>query len=344
MKHLYPTFFILIISLVIQTFTYGQDIHFSQIFETPLLRNPSLAGLFSGDSRFQCVYRSQWNSISVPYQTTYLSGEFKKKIGEENDFVTFGGEIIHDKAGSIALSTTKVLPSFNFHKSISEESNTYLSFGATAGIVQRKFDRSKVTTNNQFDGQQYNGSMSDGENFTTTGYSYFDGSAGMSLNTQIDENPEDNFFVGIAYHHFNKPRKISFYDAADESIVPKWVGSLGVKLNKNEDQYLTIQTDYSVQGSNKECMIGAIYSIKLNSEEENGGCTLHAGSYLRWGDAIIPVAKLEFRSLSIASSYDANISALKQSSRGQGGFEISLSYIGFKKDNSSLDAVKCPTF
>src|SRR6188768_749359 len=60
----------------------SQDIHFSQIFETPLLRNPALAGLFTGDVRIQSVYRNQWNSVTVPYQTTSLSGEFKRNIGK----------------------------------------------------------------------------------------------------------------------------------------------------------------------------------------------------------------------------------------------------------------------
>ena len=31
----------------------AQDIHFSQFFETPLLRNPALAGIFTGDIRLQ---------------------------------------------------------------------------------------------------------------------------------------------------------------------------------------------------------------------------------------------------------------------------------------------------
>ncbi len=343
MKKTNYTLFAIFILIIFNINVSGQDIHFSQIFETPLLRNPSLAGLFSGDSRFQCVYRSQWNSLTVPYKTTYISGELKRKIGEGDDFVTIGGEIVHDKSGSISLSTTKFLPSFNYHKSISEERNTYLSIGVMGGIVQRKFDRSKVTTNNQYDGTSYNSSLNDGENFSRTGFSYFDGSAGMSINTQISENPEDNFFIGLAYHHFNKPKKISFYDASQLGLAPKWVGSAGVKLNRNENEYLTIQSDYSIQGANRECMIGAIYSIKIQNEEESN-CTLHAGSYIRWGDAIIPTAKLEFKSLSISGSYDANISGLKESTKGQGGFELSLSLIGFNKNNTSLDAVRCPSF
>jgi len=44
----------------------AQDIHFSQFFETPLLRNPALAGIFTGDVRIQAVYRTQWASVTVP--------------------------------------------------------------------------------------------------------------------------------------------------------------------------------------------------------------------------------------------------------------------------------------
>ena len=50
----------------------AQDIHFSQFSETPLLRNPALAGIFSGDLRIQAVYRNQWNSVTVPYQTSSI--------------------------------------------------------------------------------------------------------------------------------------------------------------------------------------------------------------------------------------------------------------------------------
>ena len=69
----------------------SQDIHFSQIFETPLLRNPALAGLFAGDVRIQSVYRSQWNSVTDAYKTGSLNGEFKLKVGQADDFLTIGG-------------------------------------------------------------------------------------------------------------------------------------------------------------------------------------------------------------------------------------------------------------
>ncbi len=150
----------------------AQDIHFSQFFEAPLLRNPALAGIFSGDFRMQAVYRNQWNSVTVPYQTTSLNAEYKLPVGNSQDFLTIGGEILYDKAGTVALTATHVLPVLNYHKSLSSERNMYLSAGFSAGVVQRKIDRSKITTNSQFDGEGYNATLSDGENFSNNGYLY----------------------------------------------------------------------------------------------------------------------------------------------------------------------------
>src|SRR6476646_5167370 len=121
----------------------AQDIHFSQFFETPLLRNPALAGIFSGDLRIQGVYRNQWNSVTVPYQTGSLNAEYKLPVGHSDDYLTLGGEILYDKAGTVALTATHILPVINYHKSLSQEKNMYISLGFMGGLVQRKLDRSK---------------------------------------------------------------------------------------------------------------------------------------------------------------------------------------------------------
>src|ERR1700720_813375 len=88
----------------------AQDIHFSQFFEAPLLRNPSLAGIFSGDYRVQAVFHDQWNSFSNAYRTGSLNAEYKIPIGQGNDFLTTGLQVLYDKAGTAALSTTELLP------------------------------------------------------------------------------------------------------------------------------------------------------------------------------------------------------------------------------------------
>jgi len=335
------SFFILLMA-VSQAFT--QDIHFSQFFETPLLRNPALAGIFSGDIRVQAVYRNQWNSVTVPYQTGSFNAEYKKPIGKGDDFITLGGQILYDKAGTVALQSTHILPAVNYHKSLSAERNMYLSLGFMGGWVQRSIDRSKVTTNNQYDGTGFNPGLSTGETFAKNSYSYLDGSVGMSFNSQVGENTDNNIYFGVAYHHFNKATKVSFYGNPNYEMIPKWVGSLGIRMNMNEYSYFTFLGDYSKQGTFTETMAGALYSWKLD-DIEDPKYILHAGAFLRWKDALIPVAKLEFKPLSVSVSYDANLSQLKTASNGRGGFELGLTYQKYlERNNTSADAVRCPKF
>jgi len=335
--------------LIVFFFLYGknsnaQDIHFSQFFETPLLRNPALAGIFTGDFRIQAVYRNQWNAVTVPYQTTSLNAEYKLPVGHGDDFLTIGGEILYDKSGTVAMTATHVLPVLNYHKSLSAERNMYLSAGFSAGIVQRKIDQSKITTNSQFNGSSYDPTLSNGETFSNAGYLYFDGSAGISFNTQIGENADNNIFFGAAYQHFNKSAKVSFYNSSNLELVPKIIFSAGVKMSVNDYTYLTFHADYSKQGVNTEMIGGMLYSLKLDDPTEPHNI-ISGGAFIRWNDAIIPVVKFDMKPLTFAFSYDVNISALKTASQGRGGFELSLSYQKyFDRNNSSRDAVRCPRF
>lgn len=322
----------------------AQDTHFSQFFEAPLLRNPALAGIFSGDLRLQAVYRNQWNSVTVPYQTTSFNGEYKMPVGHADDFLTIGGEIFYDKAGTIALTTTSILPVLNYHKSLSAERNMYLSAGFSAGIVQRKLDRSKITTNSQFNGNAYDPSLSNGETFSNNGYMYFDGSAGLSFNSQIGENVDNNLYFGIAYQHFNQSAKASFYNASDVAIIPKIVFSAGAKMSVSDYSYLTFHGDYSQQGGSTETIAGMLYSIRLDDPEQPKHI-ISGGAFIRWKDALIPVVKFDVQPLTFAFSYDVNISSLKTASQGRGGMEFSLSYLKFfDRNNSSREAVRCPRF
>ena len=298
----------------------GQDLHFSQFFETPLLRNPSLGGLFDGDIRIQSVYRNQWNSVTNGYRTASLNGGYKLPVRRSDDFVTIGMQLFYDKAGTVSFTNTQILPALNYHKSLSQERVRYFSLGFMGGWVQHSIDLSKITTNSSYDG------MGIGENITDPNYSYLDGSVGMSFNSDIKNNPESNYYIGVAYHHFNRPGN-SFYKNKEIEVNPKWVFSGGLKLNVNDYSYLSLQGDYSKQGSFKELVLGIMYGLKFGDDPDNPAYGIHLGTFLRWNDALIPVIKLDYSPFSVAFSYDANISKLKPSSHGRGGFEISLCWI-----------------
>jgi len=313
----------------------AQDIHFSQFFEAPLWRNPSLAGIFNGDVRIQAVYRDQWNSVTNAYKTGSLNAEYKIHIGKGDDFFTSGLQILNDKAGTIGWVTTQILPVINYHKSLSTEKNSYLSLGFMGGWVDRHFDISKMTTNTQYD----NGTL--GENFSNAQYGYLDGNLGMSYNSNLKNNPDNTFFFGAAYHHFNRPNK-SFYRNNTVELNPKWVFSGGLKLAVSDIAFLTLQADRSMQGGYSETVAGTLCGLKIGGDLENPRYIFHAGALLRWNDALIPVVKLDYSPFSVALSYDVNISQLKPSSYGRGGFELSVSYTGFRKSQSEY--LLCPKF
>jgi type IX secretion system PorP/SprF family membrane protein len=336
-SHKYIGYYIgILLAVVFETVnSNAQDIHFSQFFEAPLLRNPSLAGLFKGDIRVQGVYRDQWNSFTDAYRTASINGEYKMPIGKSNDFITAGVQILYDRAGTIGWTTTHLLPALNYHKSLSNEKNTYLSLGFMGGWVQNRFDASKATTNSQYDNNGL------GETFGNRQYNYIDASVGMSLNSYISGNPENNYFLGAAYHHFNRPRNSFYYDPAVE-IIPKWVFSAGVKLEVSESAYLTIQADHTRQGTFRETVAGALVGFKLGDDTNDPTYTIHAGGFLRWNDAFIPVIKLDYFHTSISFSYDANISSLKPTTSGRGGYEISISWYGIRKDKGEY--LLCPRF
>jgi type IX secretion system PorP/SprF family membrane protein len=338
MKRTLQYLFLLVLGTLGQLTSEAQDLHFSQFFEAPLLRNPSLAGIFTGDVRVQAIYRDQWNSVTNAYKTGSLSGEYKMPVGKADDYLTLGLQMMYDRAGTVSWTSAHVLPALNFHKSLSTTVNRYLSLGFMAGVVQRGLDRSKMTTNSTYDG------MGDGENLAASQYTYFDGGVGLSFNTQLNQNPENNLYLGVAYHHFNRP-KTSFYRSSNIELQPKVVGSAGIRFGVTPASYLTILGDYSMQGDYREAIAGALYGLKVGGELEKPLYTLHGGAFMRLNDAFIPVLKLDYHPFSVSFSYDVNISQLKTSSHGRGGFELGISYIGFtNRDNSVINATLCPRF
>lgn len=316
----------------------AQDIHFSQFFEAPLLRNPSLAGIFTGDIRVQAVYRDQWNSVTTAYKTASLNAEYKMPVGKQNDFITTAFQVLYDRAGTVSWVSTHILPTLNYHKSLSTEKSRFLSVGFMAGPVERHFDRSKMTTNSQYDG------MGDGETFDKPKYSYFDAGVGMSYNSQLNDNPQNNMFLGLAYHHITHPRT-NFYTNGTAELDPKWVASAGIRFGVTPISYLTVQGDYSQQGPHRETIAGALYGIKIGDDWDKPLYTLHGGAFLRWNDALIPVLKIDYSPFSVSFSYDVNISKFKTSTYGRGGMELGISYIGFtQRNNSTVNYMQCPKF
>src|SRR6187551_617568 len=106
-------------SLLTMTRAAAQDIHFSQFYENAMLRNPALTGIFSGDFKAGINYRTQWGSISNPFQTVIASAETRIIVNkEQHDYFSFGISASYDHAGTINFNSTQITPAINYNKSL----------------------------------------------------------------------------------------------------------------------------------------------------------------------------------------------------------------------------------
>jgi type IX secretion system PorP/SprF family membrane protein len=321
-----------------------QDFTFSQFYEQPLLRNPALAGLFNGDLRVSMAYRDQWGSITVPFRTTSLSVEHKIPVGKNNDFLTIGSQMSMDGAGEIRLRRTQLLPAINFHKSMSDEQDTYLSLAFMGGPVSSQFDATQLKFGDQYSNNGSGTGNSTSQPLLNSSYSYWDLSTGLCFST-VFEN-KTTFYMAAGLSHFAKPTIRSSTTTSADFLAPKLMLNIGTNIRSGDKGHVIAFADYYAQNGNRQLLGGLMYGIDVSKfDDEEPAASLYVGSFLRWNDALIPVVKMDFDHLSIGVSYDVNISKLRVVSNWRGGLELTASYRGFLKiRNSTLDRVRCVKF
>lgn len=335
MRVLYRSFCLVFIAWQCMCTCFAQDVGFSQFYDQPLLRNPALAGFFDGDMRFVASYRNQWQSVTTPYRTFGLSSEFKLPAHiVEYDNITVGMQLIRDIAGTSQYSTTQILPAVNYSLPLNTE-DSYLSLAFMGGLMQHRFDPSKLVMNDQFVSGT-NGTFSvlpaTRQVFNNTNINYFDLSAGISYYSVLGENVD--YCIGAGMFHLTKSQQ-GFFDGQAISLNKKLALNVGVSGRTSETDLITFYADYFKQFGQgfqpvgiSTLQAGILFSrdlFVLGDVQK----TITGGLLYRWDDAIIPVVQLQLSKFVIGASYDVNISKLVRASQYRGGFELVLSYRDF---------------
>lgn len=345
MKNL-KTLSIILVIQIIGCFSFrdaaAQDFTFSQFYEQPLLRNPALSGIFTGDIRVSLVHRDQWASVTTPFRTTSFTIEHKLPIGAKNDLVTIAAQMSQDGAGDIRLKRTHLLPAVSYHKSLSDNKDSYLTASFMGGPVFSQFDPTQL----RFGDQYQNGSFNQGSSLQPikgTGYSYWDLSAGLSYNTSF--NDKTRFYIAAGMSHITNPVIKSTTGSVSGFLAPRMSVNLGVHAPSGERGHVFGFADVFTQNGSQQFLGGLMYGINMREYDDSDPDIFYVGSFMRWGDAVIPVVKMEFNHVSFGVSYDVNVSKLKTVSNFRGGLELTIAYRGFTKlRNSMLDRVRCTRF
>ena len=320
----------------------GQDLHFSQFFNSPLTTNPANTGFIpDADYRVGVHFRNQWSSIlAAPYKTVSIFADaqvFRDRL--ENGWLGIGGVILSDEAGSGSLRSTKVYGSVAYHQMLG--SSSLLTAGFNLGWVNKRIDQSKLRFPDQFDGKFFDGQLPSSVILENGSVSYFDMQAGLNYAYFPDENIYIN--GGYSIQHINRPQETFFSGPPDSTRIPvRHIGFINALFKANDRVILNPNVYYTNQAKSSELMLGLNANYNLSG---NGDMQLIAGLYYRAGDAVIPMLGFQIKKISFTFSYDATASTLSKFNNSRGAEEFSLIKKGFyNESNASTRSVLCPKF
>ncbi|MGC8750229.1 PorP/SprF family type IX secretion system membrane protein [Hydrotalea sp.] len=316
----------------------AQDLHFSQYFNAPLLVNPANTGFNpESDYRLGINYRNQWANIGSPYKTMSMWGDaqlFNNRF--ENGWVGVGGMLFTDAAGDGSLTATKGYASIAYHQVLGYDGLLSLGFGV--GGVNKRVDASKLTFNDQWNGQFFDINIPSNEPFYYTSVYYMDLSAGINYAYFATDHIYIN--AGASIQHFNRPKESFFAPSiSNNTVEPRYNFFLNSNIKIQNLWILNPNMYFSKMGNATETVVGMNANRNLSGD---GISQLILGLYYRVGDAAIPMIGYQVNNIKLTFNYDATTSSLSGYNGSQGAFELSLVKTGIYGGNDNTKKLKCP--
>lgn len=308
--------------------TNGQDSHLSQYDAAPLYLNPAMTGMFNGYYRIHAHYRNQWSSVASPFVTTAISFDMPyKKAG-------IGALILNNRAGVGNYNVLNFVVSGAYDVTIDDKEQHHLSFGGQLGFIHKSVNMEELWFHNQYtntNSDPIGPSSLSGEVFENTSIFLPELNAGLVYYLSNDKaivNP----FAGFSVFHLTQPNE-SFFNN-ENKLLRRYVMHGGAKINITSIIQITPQMLYMSQGNAKEITMGLVANYYFKNQDiwAFGGVTYRTFHLKEFntGDAVIALVGIKHGRYVYRFSYDINTSSLNNISRGKGGFELSITYLGGK--------------
>ncbi len=294
----------------------AQDIHFSQFEKTKATINPSLIANQNEDYQIQVQRRSQWFSVTKPFNTFSLSFNAKNIFNS----ISIGAMMLNDVAGDSYFSTDGFAISLiNSYK----HTNNVYAFSFQTGLFQRSFNYEELI-------------FIQNEVINNTKINFFDIDLGFSNYKKITE--KSSIIFGFSLQHLNKPNQsLTLEEKAVLNTKYIFHSTYFNSINSKMDFYPTFY--FSQQGQQREFVFGSEMKYVLNNDFH-----LLSGAFVRMNDAIFIVLGIEKENLQVTTSYDINISSLSAASNYAGAFEIAINYGWNTRKKNKQQIMTCPKY
>lgn len=319
----------------------SQDIHFSQYNGSLLNLNPGFTGLFNGDYRFNAIYRTQWQSVPVPYKTVSIAADMRYKPKQlNNDCIGAGIIFNNDQAGDAFYTTNQFYINLSYIHKLKRDSSLLISLGMNTGISNSNFNYHEMTFDNQYDGFSYSSSLPTGENFQKTKTTFGDLSIGTALQYSFSQMMRLTY--ALSYHHLTNP-VISYQGNPMSKLDSKLSNYIGFELPvTRENKFIWVsELLFSSQGKYHEFVPGTGIKYMLDGNTNNA---VYLGMYVRAKDAFIARLGYSFKTTVAGISYDLNTSKFIAATSRRGAFEIYITHI-IQRDRPFIAKKRvCPVF
>jgi type IX secretion system PorP/SprF family membrane protein len=311
----------------------SQDIHFSQVNETPLFLSPANTGFYNGYVRAILNYRNQWAAMNNAFQTGAFSldgGLFKSK--KRPAFMGIGLTIYNDQAGVARIRKTTAL--LNISGLVKMGKHSAMSVGLAGGTAASNGNYDKLTYASQFNGNAIDPGINSGEAIYRQ-YTTVDVAAGIAYEFGKYKHDQDHddastFKIAFGAYHLNRPTQE--YGPGSKYKTPvRYAASFTSLFDLEDTKFsLTPTLIFQAQGTYQELFMGTYVKYRMSTGTKvTGEKTQNAiglGLFYRRKDALVPKLIFDLGDYSIGLAYDVNVSGYRTASRGMGGFEISLRY------------------
>lgn len=314
--------------------TKAQDLHYTQIMQSPNLLNPGAVGVYDGWERVAIHHRNQWLGGSTSYMSTGINADatLMKDVYRPKAHLGFGLHFYNDLAGASkfgsqigGLTVSGILPI---------GSGSQLSLGIQGSFGSRRGDISRVMFDSQWGGNAYDPLIISGESNLST-FTYLDASAGLFYQfdggqTSFARNNDVKFQFGLAAYHANAPQ-LRYRTGSSEKLERKYVAMFNYTMDiPNTLWSFDAQGAQFVQGGHFETLLGLILKRRFSEGSKQTGfkrdASIGFGCYTRIKDAIMPTIQVEYKGFKFGLSYDATLSAYRRS-LGIGSMELSVSFV-----------------
>lgn len=321
----------------------GQDLHYSQFFNSPLLTNPANTGFIpEGDYRIGFNVRNQWASVTAfPYKTISAFGDVQIMPNKDNTgWLGLGGQILRDVAGTSVLTSTKIYGSVAYHQMINQGS--LLSLGFNVGWANKRINTSNLTFPSQWNGKFFDvHNSSVAPVLEANNINYADLQVGMNYAYFTEGSLYLN--AGFSAMHVNRPRETFFTSKTGDNRIPvRYTAFMNGSFMPNSRWIINPNIYASLQAKSYEIVGGLNARYNLSGDGEK---TLMAGVYYRYKDAFVPMVGLGIKDFNFTFSYDATASSLKAYNNGRGALEFSIIKNGVvdRYNGNKHDGI-CPSF